>query len=511
MGGERKAEVVRTAEMEGRWQRDLVGDRGWEGDLVRGGGHGVGAGHRGLLRLEGEVGKKGKESASGGTAQATRLGRCPPAAASTLCSLHFAPSRHSLPRPRPHISRPTSSFTHHVHHRLPFRRQHTQERVHLNTRRSPLPVSAATSCAPTHLPLPHVLQPPGLVGQRPPPQDQVAREPTLRVEHGEGVVLVLHAEVHEAGVRVEHDALVQPGRVQAVVGHEPQLLGHEGQVVAVARAEDDCVKAGAVQAALEGGIAAAHGREHGHLLDGGRPAVAHGRGAVADDDARRAELDQLQRNVLGGVAAADDEDALAGELSRVAEVVGVEDAAGERLETVEGGDVGHREVARGDEDVVVLRDRNLGGLCVLRADGEDAGGGVEGHVADDGVEVDKALEVVLGGAREDVVAEDLAARIRRGGLASVLVEGVVGVLEALLGAVGPEVVVHARVDGLARAVHARLPGEVPLSAPVVALLEADDVELFLLCIVEGAKSGEAGGTGADDGDSCFLHDVFSGL
>ena len=65
------------------------------------------------------------------------------------------------------------------------------------------------------------------------------------------------------------------------------------------------------------------------LLDGVWPVEAHGFGSPGADDPLGAVLDALQRDVLGGVAGAHQQQGLALELARVAEVVSVEDTAGE--------------------------------------------------------------------------------------------------------------------------------------------------------------------------------------
>ena len=65
------------------------------------------------------------------------------------------------------------------------------------------------------------------------------------------------------------------------------------------------------------------------LLDGVGPVEAHGFGSPGADDSLGAVLDALQRDVLGGVAGAHQQQGLALELARVAEVVSVEHTPGE--------------------------------------------------------------------------------------------------------------------------------------------------------------------------------------
>ena len=49
----------------------------------------------------------------------------------------------------------------------------------------------------------------------------------------------------------------------------------------------------------------------------------------------------------------------------------------------------------------------------------------------------------------EVISDDAARRVRRDRFAEVVFEGVVRELQPLLGRVGPQVVVHAAVNGLA--------------------------------------------------------------
>ena len=65
------------------------------------------------------------------------------------------------------------------------------------------------------------------------------------------------------------------------------------------------------------------------LLDGLRPVEAHGFGSPGADDPLGAVLDGLECDVLGGVAGAHQQQRLTLELTRVTEVVSVEDTARE--------------------------------------------------------------------------------------------------------------------------------------------------------------------------------------
>src|SRR3954452_629237 len=81
------------------------------------------------------------------------------------------------------------------------------------------------------------------------------------------------------------------------------------------------------------------------LLEAGRPVEAHRAGAVAGGDRAGTIFVALGTDVLGGVAAADDEDVLTLELQRVAEIMGMKNTAVEALETLEFRHVGGREMA----------------------------------------------------------------------------------------------------------------------------------------------------------------------
>lgn len=82
------------------------------------------------------------------------------------------------------------------------------------------------------------------------------------------------------------------------------------------------------------------------------PAESHRCVAVGDRDGPGPVLEGLQSDVLGGIAAAQDQQVLSGELDRVAEVVGMQDAARERLEARVLRDVRGGEVPGRDDDVV---------------------------------------------------------------------------------------------------------------------------------------------------------------
>ena len=82
-------------------------------------------------------------------------------------------------------------------------------------------------------------------------EDHVARVPGLRVEHGEGVELVLHAEIGELRIVEPEDALVEMRRMHAIMRAQLQLIVEEREVMLIAGAQDDGVELLA-RAILEG-------------------------------------------------------------------------------------------------------------------------------------------------------------------------------------------------------------------------------------------------------------------
>jgi len=110
---------------------------------------------------------------------------------------------------------------------------------------------------------------------------------------------------------------------------------------------------------------------------------------------------------------------------------------------------------------------------VMDSDREQFGAVVIANVAYRGVEADVLAYIGLFDTAFYVVPEHFARRIGGDLTSEMLLEGVVGKFQAFLGAVGPEVTVHAAVDRLAVFVQAGAPGVVPHAAPVGLLLEAD--------------------------------------
>src|SRR5262249_33818775 len=122
---------------------------------------------------------------------------------------------------------------------------------------------------------------------------------------------------------------------------------------------------------------------------------------------------------------------------------------------------------------------------------------------DGGIELDEPANVVPLGPPNDVVAKHFARRERRNRLPEVLIEGVVGELEALLGAVGPQVAVLAAVYWIAVLVEPGAPGVVPQPTPIALLLETDDLGYLgtlSASFLEGVQLCQPARSGADYGD-----------
>lgn len=242
--------------------------------------------------------------------------------------------------------------------------------------------------------------------------------------------------------------LVDVSWVQPVVGAQPQIVGQEREVMLVAGAEHDGVDlAGAAVLEMRGG--AVDVSEQRHLGERLGPVVSHRPGTVAESDFLRAVLVTLRSDVLGRVAAADEKQSLAGEFGGVAEIVGVQDASGETVEALELRHVRSGEVPGGDDDVVEFVGFEFALVVIHHGDGELFGLLGVFDPPDGRVEPDVLAHVTLLDPTHDVVEEDCARWVRGDGAPEVFLEGVVGELEAFLGAVGPQVPVHARVNGLA--------------------------------------------------------------
>lgn len=340
-------------------------------------------------------------------------------------------------------------------------------------------------------------------GRGDPAEQVVPGIPGLRVEQSEGVEEILHAQVHQLGVGNPEDALVEVLGVEDVLGAQAQAVLDEREIVAVAGAHENRVDlpGGAVDKVRDVVREVGEQRNLGDALG---PVEAHGRGAVGDSDRGGAVLLDLEREVLGRVAAADDEQVLPGEVARVAEVVRVHDAAGELLEPGEVGHVRGGEVPARHDDIVELLGAGLARVHALHGDGEGVLLGVVGNPTYLGVELDVLSNVALLRPAYDVVIQDFTRRVRRDGFTEMLVKRVVGEFETFLRPVRPQVAVHAAVHRVARGVGAGPPGVVPDARPVALLLEAHQLwELgpLLARHRQGAQQGHCTRPRPDDGDA----------
>src|SRR2546430_5789743 len=131
-----------------------------------------------------------------------------------------------------------------------------------------------------------------------------------------------------------------------------------------------------------------------HLVDARRPWEAHRLGPVGHGYGVGTVLLGLQRDVLRGVAAADDQQPLAGEFLGVPEVVGVHDAAGELVESLERRHVRRGEVPGRDDDLVELLGPGPAVVPGLHGYRELPSPLVVADPPDDGVELDELANVV---------------------------------------------------------------------------------------------------------------------
>jgi len=121
-------------------------------------------------------------------------------------------------------------------------------------------------------------------------------------------------------------------------------------------------------------------------------------------------------------------------------------------------------------------------------------------------EFDEASHVIFRPTSFLVVKKNFSGWEAGDGFSVVLLKSVVGKFETFLGAVGPQVTVHAAVNGLAILVQSSSPGVVPETAPIVLFLEADnfgDFDSGFLQLDKVVKSRTARRTAADQADSHF--------
>lgn len=123
----------------------------------------------------------------------------------------------------------------------------------------------------------------------------------------------------------------------------------------------------------------------------------------------------------------------------------VHHTAWEGAEAWEGRQIGHCEMARGYDDIIkYLANMLLIGI-VISIDGKVVGVLVVMYHLDHSAEFDVVADFELISPGEEVLVDNNSGRERSDWLAKVLLVGVVWKLDALLGRVGEQVLVHATV------------------------------------------------------------------
>ncbi len=156
-----------------------------------------------------------------------------------------------------------------------------------------------------------------------------------------------------------------------------------------------------------------------------------------------------------------------------------------------------------DHVIELGRDEFVGNE-ILDGDDELARLVIVGAPADGVIELDVVAHTALLDAALDVVVQHGARRERGNGPAEVLFEGVVCEFEALLGAVRPEIAIHAAVNGLAEFVETGAPCVVPHTAAVALLFIADHLRNFGALAAgafEGAQCCKSARAAAQNGNS----------
>ena len=221
----------------------------------------------------------------------------------------------------------------------------------------------------TRHPVGHVLNHGRLVRNSDAAQHHISYPPRLGVEHVEGEPLVLHAQKEQLGVMHPGHALIQIGRRQPVARLQPQVVRQEGEVVLIAGAQDDRIDL-LRRAVLEIGRVFIDMGQQRHLLPVRGPVKPHRRRAVRHRQRPGAVFPALRPDILGRIGGADQQDILVLELHRVAEIMGMQDAAIVIRKTLEFRHVRGREMARGDDDMVEILGIHPVGHKVMRGDGE---------------------------------------------------------------------------------------------------------------------------------------------
>ena len=186
----------------------------------------------------------------------------------------------------------------------------------------------------------------------------------------------------------------------------------------------------------------------------------------------------------------------------------VHEAAVEALEAFVMRHVRGREVTGGADDVVELFGVGAVLGVVVHGDRELPGCIVIRHPAHGGVEADHVAHTGFQHATFDIVEEDGARRVGGDLLAEMLFERIIGEFETLFRAIRPKVAVHGAVDRFTVFIETGAPSVVPEAAPVLLLLEADDLgDLFAICAggLEGAKLRQTRWPGTDDCHTFCCH------
>jgi len=89
-------------------------------------------------------------------------------------------------------------------------------------------------------------------------------------------------------------------------------------------------------------------------------------------------------------------------------------------------------------------------------------------------ELHESSDVVLGPTTFLIIEKHFSWWEAGDGFSVVLFKSVVGKFETFFGAVGPQITVHAAVNGLAILIQSRPPGVIPEAAPIVLFLVADN-------------------------------------
>jgi len=172
--------------------------------------------------------------------------------------------------------------------------------------------------------------------------------------------------------------------------------------------------------------------------------------------------------------------------------MGMQNTSLEGIKALKLRNIGRREVTGGADHVVKFfgilpiigqvfdRDRELAILVI--------------HTPHNRFKADPVAHARLFHTPFNVIKEHSARRIRGDLLAKMLLKGIVGELQAFLGAIGPKIAVHGAVNGLPVLVETGAPRIIPKTAPVGLLLKTDNFrDLFTLglCRLESSQLRQA--------------------